>query len=162
MHTFALKPKATQQATSDKTTIPGRGHFGQSPEVSSILDLHRTNGHQAVQRTLQTDAGQSEAELTEPASPSFGHDFSRVPMLLLRQRAIGNEAMRGLLRYESQRAESLTESTSAGHQMQEANRGRIASSVVAPNVFWNFSKIPLLAPDRPSGPKRDPRSSSES
>jgi hypothetical protein len=29
---------------------------------------------------LQTDAGQPEAELTELASPRFGHDFSRIPV----------------------------------------------------------------------------------
>ena len=80
MHTFAQKPKATQQTTSAKSTIPGRGHFGQSPEVRSILHLQRTIGNQAVQRMLQTDAEQPEAELTGPASPRFGHDFSRIPI----------------------------------------------------------------------------------
>jgi hypothetical protein len=80
MHTFAQKPKATQQAAFAKSTMPGRGHFGQSPEVRSILDLQRANGNQAVQRMLQTDAGQPEVELTEPASPRFGHDFSQIPI----------------------------------------------------------------------------------
>jgi hypothetical protein len=37
MRTFAQKPKATQQATPTKSTIPGRAHFGQSREVNSIL-----------------------------------------------------------------------------------------------------------------------------
>jgi Domain of unknown function (DUF4157) len=37
MHTFAQKPKATQQATPAKSTIPGRAHLGQSREVNSIL-----------------------------------------------------------------------------------------------------------------------------
>ena len=80
MRTFAQKPKATQQATSAKSTIPGRGHFGQSPEVRSILHLQRTIGNQAVQRMLQTDAEEPEAELTDTASPRFGHDFSRIPV----------------------------------------------------------------------------------
>ena len=80
MHTFAQKPKATQQTTSAKSTIPGRGHFGQSPEVRSILHLQRTIGNQAVQRMLQTDAEQPEVGLTGPASPRFGHDFSRIPI----------------------------------------------------------------------------------
>ena len=80
MRTFALKPKATQQTTSAKSTIPGRGQFGQSPEVRSILHLQRTIGNQAVQRMLQTDAGQPEAELNGPASPRFGHDFNRIPI----------------------------------------------------------------------------------
>ena len=78
MHTFIQKPKASQQTTSAKSTIPGRGHFGQSPEVRSILYLQRANGNQAVQRMLQADAGQPEAELTELPSPRFGHDFSRI------------------------------------------------------------------------------------
>ena len=56
MHTFAQKPKATQQATSARSTISGQGHFGQSPEARSILHLQRTIGNQAVQQMLQTDA----------------------------------------------------------------------------------------------------------
>ncbi len=52
MRTFAQKPKATQQTTSAKSTIPGRAHFGQSREVNSILHLQRTIGNQAVQRVL--------------------------------------------------------------------------------------------------------------
>jgi hypothetical protein len=80
MHTFAQKPKATQQTTSARSAIPGRGHLGQSPEVKSILHLQRTIGNQAVQRMLQTDAGQPEAELTGPASPRFGQDLSRIPI----------------------------------------------------------------------------------
>lgn len=78
MHTFALKPKATQQATTAKSTIHGRGHFWQSPEVRSILHLQRTIGNQAVHRMLQTDA--ENPELTGPASPCCGHDFSRIPI----------------------------------------------------------------------------------
>ena len=80
MRTFAQKPKATQQTTSAKPTIPGRAHFGQSREVNSILHLQRTIGNQAVQRMLQTDAQEPEAGLTGPASPRFGHDFSRIPI----------------------------------------------------------------------------------
>ena len=79
MHTFAQKPKATQQTTPAKSTMPGR-HFGQSPEVRSILHLQRTIGNQAVQRMLQTDAEESEADLTRPASHRFEHDFSRIPI----------------------------------------------------------------------------------
>jgi Domain of unknown function (DUF4157) len=33
-----------------------------------------------VQRMLQTDAQESEAELTDTSSPHFGHDFSRIPI----------------------------------------------------------------------------------
>ena len=79
MHTFAQKPKATQQTTPAKSTMPGR-HFGQSPEVRSILHLQRTIGNQAVQRMLRTDAEEPEADLTRPASLRFGHVFSRIPI----------------------------------------------------------------------------------
>ena len=54
MHTLAQNPKSTQQTTSAKSSIPVPGHFGQSPEVRSILQLQRTIGNQAVQRMLQT------------------------------------------------------------------------------------------------------------
>lgn len=57
--------------------MPGR-HFGQSPEVRLILHLQRTIGNQAVQRMLQTDAEESEADLTRAASHRFEHDFSRI------------------------------------------------------------------------------------
>ena len=79
MHTFAQKPKATQQTTPAKSTMPGR-HFGQSPEVRSILHLQRTIGNQALQRMLRTDAEEPEADLTRPASLRFGHVFSRIPI----------------------------------------------------------------------------------
>jgi outer membrane protein OmpA-like peptidoglycan-associated protein len=80
MRTFAQKPKATQQTRSAKSTIPAQGHFGQSPEVRSTLHLQRTIGNQAVQRMFQVDTEQPEVELTEPASPRFGHDYSRIPL----------------------------------------------------------------------------------
>ena len=67
MHTFAQKPEVTQQTTAAKFLIPDRGRFGQSPEVSSLLDLQRTIGNMAVLRRLQTDSGKLEAELTAQA-----------------------------------------------------------------------------------------------
>jgi hypothetical protein len=79
MHTFAQKPKATQQTRSAESTIAGRGQFGQSPEVRSILHSQQPIVNQAVQRGLQADAGGPEAGLTGSASPRFGHDFSRIP-----------------------------------------------------------------------------------
>src|SRR5213082_2100667 len=80
MHTFVQKPKATQQTTSAKSTIPGRTHLGQSHEVNSILYLQRTIGNQAVQRMLQTDAEEPEARSIAAASPRFVHDFSCIPV----------------------------------------------------------------------------------
>jgi len=80
MRTFAQKPKATQQTTSAKSTLPGRAHFGQSREVNSILHLQRTIGNQAVQRMLQTNAEGLEVGLASTVSPRFAHDFSRIPV----------------------------------------------------------------------------------
>ena len=85
MHTFAQKPKAPNQTTSAKPTIPGRAHFGQSREVNSILHLQRTIGNQAVQRMLQTHA----THVPGPGRPlpdgarsfferRFGHDLGHV------------------------------------------------------------------------------------
>src|SRR5215208_7162477 len=80
MRTFAQKPKAPQQTTSAKSTIPARAHFGQSRDVNSILHLQPTIGNQAVQRMLQTHGKELEAALTGTASPQFGHDFTRIPI----------------------------------------------------------------------------------
>ena len=80
MRTFAQKPKATQQTTSAKSSIPGRAHFGQSREVNSILHLQRTIGNQAVQRLLEANTGDVEGDSTTTKIARFGHDFSRIPV----------------------------------------------------------------------------------
>jgi Domain of unknown function (DUF4157) len=80
MRTFIQKPKASQQTTSAKPTIPSRAHFGESREVNSILHLQRTIGNQAVQPMLQTNAEELEAGLASTASPHFAHDFSQIPV----------------------------------------------------------------------------------
>jgi len=80
MHTYAQKPKAPQQTTSARSTLPGRTHFGQSREVNSFLHLQRTIGNQAVQRLLQTSTGELGEASSSLASPRFGHDFSRIPV----------------------------------------------------------------------------------
>ena len=80
MRTFAQKPKAPQQATPAKSTVPGRAHFRQSHEVNSILHLQRTIGNQAVQRLLQANAEELKAGLTGTAPPRFWNDFSRIPI----------------------------------------------------------------------------------
>jgi hypothetical protein len=80
MRIFAQKPKATQRTRSVESPVPGRGHFGQIPEVRSILHLQRTTGNQAMRRTLQTDAGRPEPGLAKPPSARFGHDFGRIPI----------------------------------------------------------------------------------
>ncbi len=80
MRTFAEKPKATQQATSRKTTVPTRSYWGHSHEVNSILHLQRRIGNHAVQRLLQSNAEERNTILTDTPSPLFGHDFSRIPI----------------------------------------------------------------------------------
>jgi hypothetical protein len=82
MRAFAQKPKATQQTTPAKSTIPGRACFGQSREreVNSILHLQRTIGNRAVQRLLEAnseDVKRHDSSITEIAC--FGHDCSRIP-----------------------------------------------------------------------------------
>ena len=79
MRIFAQKPKATPQATSAKSTIPRRAHFGQSPEVSAILHSQRTIGNQAVQRLFRAKAEEHSADPATTASPHFGYDLSRIP-----------------------------------------------------------------------------------
>lgn len=79
MHTFAQKPKATQQTLSAKSTLSSRGTLGQSPELRSILHSQRTIGNQAVQRMLQTHAEELEGGLASTASSPFGHDYSQIP-----------------------------------------------------------------------------------
>lgn len=80
MRTFARKPKADQQTTSTKPTIPGRANLEQSSDVRSILHLQRTIGNQGVQRMLQMDTKGVSAGLTDAASPRLGHNFGRVPV----------------------------------------------------------------------------------
>jgi len=60
---------------------------------------------------------------------------------------LSNQAV---LRYWSQRVESLTGSTSADHQTQKTDRGQVARSEGAPSVSWEFSKTPTFAPNHPS------------
>ena len=55
MHTFAKKPKATQQTPSAKSPKPSRSSVGQNQHVQSILQLQRTIGNQAVLRLLHED-----------------------------------------------------------------------------------------------------------
>src|SRR5262249_7918102 len=75
MQTFAHKQNQSQKPLSARLApsspaVPGWNH--------SIV-LHRTIANRAKQ-VLQTDAQEPEAGLTGPASPRFGHDFSRIPI----------------------------------------------------------------------------------
>lgn len=79
MRIFAQKPKATQQTTSSKSTMPSRSHFGQSREVNSILQLQRTLGNQAVQQLLEGNTRNVKGDSTTEIA-RLGHDFSRIPV----------------------------------------------------------------------------------
>jgi hypothetical protein len=73
MRTFENNPKTNQQTTSARSTIPGRAHPGHSHNVNSVLHLQRTNGNQAVQRMLQTNAEELKAGSTGTTSSRYGH-----------------------------------------------------------------------------------------
>lgn len=81
MRTFAEKPKLTQRAKTAIFTKPSRPLSGQSRDVQSILQSQRTIGNQAVQRLLQSNAEKLQTDSTTTASNSFGHDFSRIPVV---------------------------------------------------------------------------------
>ena len=80
MHTFAKKPKATQQTTSAKSPKPSQSFVGQSRDLHSILQLQRTIGNQAVLSLLQTAKENVDASSTNSASTGFAHDFSQIPV----------------------------------------------------------------------------------
>ena len=81
MRTFSQIPKATQQITSAKTTIPARARFWQSREMDSILHLERTIGNQAVQQLLQAKQKNRDANSTDNVVlTGFNYDFSRIPV----------------------------------------------------------------------------------
>jgi hypothetical protein len=75
---FAQGPKAARHTPVAESVTPGRDDRGRGCVVSSFLYLQRTTGNQAVQRMVQTDAEDPEAELAGPASPRFAHDASRI------------------------------------------------------------------------------------
>jgi len=78
MRTFAQKPKATQQTTSDKSTKPSRAFWGQSRDVSSILHLQRTIGNQAVLKLLKPAKESLDRSSTFNTSTGFAPDFTRI------------------------------------------------------------------------------------
>ena len=79
MHTFAVKPKPSQQGTSTKATVPARSHLEYSDEVNSTLQLQRTPANQALPRFLRGVPDEHNAILPRTNSPHLGHDFGRVP-----------------------------------------------------------------------------------
>ena len=80
MRTFAQKQNQPHVLESSSlvrsTTMP----YVPSHHTNPILRAQRTNGSQAVQRSLQTNAKELEAGSATTASNRFTHDFSRVPL----------------------------------------------------------------------------------
>src|SRR4051794_34152522 len=97
----------------------------------------------------QTKAAESPTGKVAPQRSMRGrHRFGQDPVVqsLLLQRTIGNQAM---LRLLSQRTSSLTESRSDGHDHEQAaDPANSTARGATPGVAWDFSKIPLFAPDR--------------
>jgi hypothetical protein len=81
MRTFAQRPKTTQQTTPEKSVVRRLAHFGQSPDVNSMLRVQRPIGNQAVLRQrLHTKVDGRAAVSNTTASGRIGHDFSRIPV----------------------------------------------------------------------------------
>jgi hypothetical protein len=79
MHTFAQKPKATQQTKPAESAKASPTFSGQRSDMHSIIQLQRMIGNQAVQRLLRTNSESLEFEPSTTAATRFAHDFSRIP-----------------------------------------------------------------------------------
>jgi Domain of unknown function (DUF4157) len=80
MRTFAQKQNPPQMRASSlparsNTATPARHH-----RADLILHLQRAIGNQALQRMLQTNAGELEVGSSATASPRLDHDVSRIPI----------------------------------------------------------------------------------
>ena len=79
MLTFALKPKATEQAAPENSPKLGQVYGAQSRDGNSILQLQRTIGNQALQRMLRSNTGELDAVWANTASPHLGYDIGPIP-----------------------------------------------------------------------------------
>ena len=79
MRTFVQEPKPEKEPYSGELTKPGRPRSTQDREVDSILHLQQTIGNQAVQRLLQSQGKDHEADADRNTSTSFAHDSRQVP-----------------------------------------------------------------------------------
>lgn len=59
--------------------MPGRSHFEQSRNESSILHLRHATGNQGVERSRQSDRDNPVVELNGAPTTCSGHNFSRIP-----------------------------------------------------------------------------------
>lgn len=106
MHTFAQKPKPTQQTKSANSTKPGWVPSGQSREVRFILHLQRTIGNQAVQRLLRAN-----------------------PAILHLQRTIGNQAVQRLLKPKTEDLEASSARNTSTESAHVFSRIPVQASV---------------------------------
>jgi hypothetical protein len=73
MRAFAEKPKATQQAKSAKSAVPGRADFERGGMANFALHLQRTIGNQAVQRLIEASTANALNQYDEPGMYTLTH-----------------------------------------------------------------------------------------
>lgn len=78
MHSFAQKPKPTQEANSANSVRPHLSPSRRSSDVHRILHLQRTIGNQAVRQMLQADVEKSEVGSVTTTPTRYAQDFSRI------------------------------------------------------------------------------------
>lgn len=78
MPAYAQDPKATQPSTRAKSTTPSGILSGHSRDASSIRNLQRTIGNQAVPRPSKETLVGAEAESASIGNTHVGQDFSRI------------------------------------------------------------------------------------
>jgi hypothetical protein len=149
MRTFAQKPKAAQQATSAKTTMPARARFGQSREVDSILHLQRTVGNQTVQQLLQRKEGAIEKGSLAGDSSSFFHDFTRIPVHAVRPNVSREEVANQRFNIPIARSHNLP--TSSAQLKWGDNLAKSSTFSLVPCVAGPVTNGSLDKPEEPLG-----------
>jgi hypothetical protein len=83
MQSYAQRQNQLQKPVAPRLARPKTATPKSASSEHPILRLQGAMGNRAVLRMLQTHAEERETELTGPASPRFGHDFSRIPVHLV-------------------------------------------------------------------------------
>ncbi|MQA92288.1 MAG: DUF2272 domain-containing protein [Gemmatimonas sp.] len=81
MHAFAQRSRAAQQNVPAEFAKSGRVHPGRSREVRAPLRLQRAVESQGVEGPQQRTIEERSRGWTGTASPHFGRNFSRIPIL---------------------------------------------------------------------------------
>jgi hypothetical protein len=102
----------------------------------------------------QTNAAESPIRKQLQRGPFAARPFGwgAVEQVFRLQRTIGNQATLGLL---AQQTSILTKQTGGDHE-QTADPASLTARGVTPRPSWGFSKIPVFAPDRVTGPQARP------